>query len=98
MDKFGIFNLLNSFLGFSANNSAVTSEQAQAESEKKSTTVNDLLSALSPMLNNTKKENAEPQIKKEIETKKRPPIQNQMLKTLSTHDDFVKRVKQKNRV
>ncbi len=96
MDKFGIFNLLNSFLGSTLNNSNTNSDTTAHEDGKKSTTLNDLFSALSPILgNNNKKENNETQNKTTSENKKHAPLQSGMLNTIKSHDDFIKRVKEK---
>ena len=93
MDKFGIFNLLNSFLNFSNNQTENKSEQNDTSANKNSPNLKDLLSPLSSLLNGEKKE--QPSIKKERVT---IPLQAGMLSTLKTHDEFIKRVKQNNKV
>ncbi len=68
MDKFGILNLLNSFLNFSG-------EQTKPKEDEKKET---------PTTIAEKRANS-------------VPIQYSMLKTLSSHDAFIKRVMEKNK-
>ncbi len=84
MDKFGIFNLLNSF--FSANG------QKNQDSPNQSANTDNLLSSLFSSLNNQKK--PENNAIKPIPTiNVSPPLQQSMLSTMKNHDNFVKRVK-----
>lgn len=76
MEKFGIFNLLGSFLG---------------QSVKKEGEINAEYSYSAP-----------PPLadKESISAEKRasfPPLQNSMLTTMKNHDEFVKRVRDKNK-
>ena len=86
MDKFGIFNLLNSFFSL-----------GKSENEKTNDTpsgTNDLLSNLLSSLTNPKK----PENKNEKTVSAPPmPLQNSMLSTINSHDAIVKRVKEKQR-
>ena len=95
MDKFGIFKLLNSFLGNSSNTQGENMSQKDDNNEKNNNGLMDVLSALSPALNTNKKENPNtlaPPPHTSI------PLQAGMLNTIKSHDDFVKRVKEKNKV
>ncbi len=90
MDKFGIFKLLNSFLNFYNQPKGENSQQ----SDNSNLNLDQLFSNLN--LNNAQKEKQNtplPQTKKP-----HVPLQNAMLGTLNTHDQFVKRVKEKNGV
>ena len=72
MDKFGIFNLLNAFLGQSVKKEGDYSYSAPPPLTDKS----------------------------EIAAERRagfPPLQNSMLETMKNHDEFVKRVQDKNK-
>lgn len=91
MDKFGFFNLLNSFF------------PKNAQSEQK----NDADSGLSPdflgdLFSNFSKQNpndiANPPPSQQKQTNSIAPLQNNMLSTMANHDDFVKRVKQKHKI
>ena len=77
MDKFGIFNLLSSFLGQSFKNSGENSADYS-------------YSAPPPL--NDKNESATAEKRATL-----PPLQNSMLKTMQNHDEFVKRVRDKNK-
>ena len=94
MDKFGIFNLLNSFFPLNTQNS-------EQSSTGKSTNglANTLISSLgkslfsSPSL--TKEES--PPLPKENPNEQPPhPLQKGMILTINSHDEFVKRVKEKH--
>ena len=76
MDKFGIFNLLSSFLGQSV----------------KSNDSTDNGSYLAPPTFNDKNENASAEKRATL-----PPLQNSMLNTMRSHDEFVKRVHARNK-
>ena len=82
MDKFGIFNLLNSLL---SKNSSEISDNSQQNSG-----VENFLSSLISPKKQPEKSNA---------TKISPPspLQSSMLGTISSHDAFIKRVKEKNK-
>lgn len=84
MDKFGIFNLLSSLSNLNGQKST------QENSEKNQSAWDKILSALTQNVNtqNTdKKQDTPPAFK---------PLQSSMLSTMTSHDEFVKRVKQNN--
>ena len=81
MDKFGIFNILNSLLSSKSDNTA--------QNPPTSTDANNLLSSLlSP-----KKQEEPP---KKPQPTSFAPIQSSMLSTMNSHDEFIKRVMTKN--
>ena len=90
MNKFGIFNLLNSFLNLSGN----SNEQAKPENADPATDktdfLNGILSSLSGKTNQAKKVNP---TEKPVSTKQTVPLQRQMLNTMLSHDQIVSRVK-----
>lgn len=90
MDKFGIFKLLNSFFSFYGQKSQNQQENAFEQSEKNS----DLFSNLVNNLVN-KSSNTRPQPDTNTQHAQKP-LQTDMLKTMSSHEEFIKRVKQKN--
>ncbi len=81
MDKFGIFKLLNSFLGSGKDQNSFSSTNGS----------DFLTSALNNIIPNQQPNNNPPT---PIKTEK--PLQSNMLFTMRSHDEFVKRVKQKN--
>lgn len=86
MDKFGIFNLLNSFFSLGKNGNGQNSEN--------STATNDLLNNLLSSFSNNKKS----EIKSEKNVSAPPmPLQNSMLSTINSHDQIVKRVREKDK-
>ncbi len=86
MDKFGIFNLLNSFFSLGKSENEKTNDTP--------TSTNDLLSNLFSSITNSKK----PENKNEKTVSAPPmPLQNSMLSTINSHDQIVKRVKKKQR-
>ncbi|MBO7344680.1 MAG: hypothetical protein J6U92_01935 [Clostridia bacterium] len=100
MDKFGIFNLINSFLNFSNANQTETNSATTLEKQPSS---NNILSTLTELINKNSGANGTSQTpptstpKSQKETLKAPlPLQSQMLSTMNSHDDFIKRVKEKN--
>ena len=93
MDKFGIFNLLNSFLNFNSNKTT----QSQNDSIVNGQSLTQGLSNLFSSLNATP--NAQNGQKPQPNEQEKPtviPLQNAMLSTMSSHDEFVKRVKHKH--
>ena len=83
MDKFGIFNILNSLLGSKNTSDSFNKEQSSG--------LNSLLGALTPTPNQTP-----PQ---EKNTSTPPlPLQESMISTMNRHDEFIKRVKNKNKI
>ena len=85
MDKFGIFNLLSALSSLNGQNSA------QNNGDKNQPVWDKLLSALTQNINtkNTDTPQAVPPAFK--------PLQSSMLSTMTSHDEFVKRVKEKNK-
>ncbi len=84
MDKFGIFKLLNSFLDFYGKNSNQGSSP---------------LSSLFKGFSSPKeRENVQSAPQNDLKQKKEnAPLQQQMLSTMRSHDNFVKRVSEKNK-
>jgi hypothetical protein len=84
LDKFGIFKLLNSFFSFYSN-----AQKENSNSDKKEN-----LAPLTNILSSLETKNTPP--------KEKPlppaPLQAQMLSTMRSHDDFVKRVKNNNKI
>ena len=93
MDKFGIFNLLNSFFPLNS--------QKSQNSSSASGLAGSLLSSLGKSLlkpNDTQEENSL-NIKKDLSAHSTPlPLQRGMLSTINSHDEFVKRVVEKNKI
>jgi hypothetical protein len=92
LDKFGVFKLLNSFLNTAKQQSGNTNGQ----NEQSGT---DFINAISSILQNGigAKPNAFATPDNPAPTKKvSPPLQSAMLNTMRSHDDFVKRVTNKN--
>ena len=83
MDKFGIFKLINSFFSFYSN----------AQKENSGDKIKEDIVPLNSLLSSLEAKNSTQQ--KEILTPK--PLQAQMLATMRSHDDFVKRVKNNNK-
>ena len=94
MDKFGIFNLLNSFFPLNAQNSEQTSNLKSTNG-----LANNLISSLGKSLfsqTDTAQTDAK-SLPKESEKMLSPhPLQKGMISTINSHDEFVKRVKQKH--
>ncbi len=103
MDKFGIFKLLNSFLNFYGQSKGNDSQQKSNENINFSDLLKGLNlgnSATNPTANgkdNGGQQNAnqKPAVNSTRE-RNAPPLQSSMLYTLNSHDQFVKRVKEKN--
>ena len=83
MDKFGIFKLINSFLSFYSN-----AQKENFNGDKKET-----LAPLNTLFSSLEQKNTPPKEK----PLSKAPLQAQMLSTMRTHDDFVKRVKNNNK-
>ncbi len=91
MDKFGIFKLLNSFLGaYEQNKSNFDTSNAQKNGSQKNP-LSDILTALS-----NKSTQSNQDIAKPTPQKTSVPLQSSMLSTMNSHDEFIKRVKEKN--
>lgn len=95
MDKFGFFNLLNSFFPLNS--------QTEQKPDQKNANLPDFLTDL---LSNLNKQNqpasSSSQPKNSPSPEKQPtpfaPLQQNMLSTMTNHDNFVKRVKEKNKL
>ena len=93
MDKFGIFNLLSTLL----NQNSAQNQQNVGNSNNQKT---DFLSSLSSIFSNkaTEKPATSQETKKEDKPifSSQPPLQSKMIYTMTSHDEFVKRVKKNN--
>ena len=95
MDKFGFFNLLNSF--FPQNT------QTEQKPDQKNANSPDFLTNLFSNLNTQNQPTSSPTQPKESssspEKQAKPfaPLQQNMLSTMTNHDNFVKRVKEKHK-
>ncbi len=91
MDKFGIFNLLNSFF----TPAKPQSQQSDANSTAPTNNANDFLSNLLNSLSNTNgnKQQSPPQNKEPTY----PPLQSGMIGVMNEHDAFIKRVKERSK-
>ena len=89
MDKFGIFKLLNSFFNFYEQNKGNFNSNS---SPVKTDTPNPLNSILNSINNKIQQE----QPKQEKITQQAIPLQSSMLSTMNSHDEFIKRVKEKH--
>lgn len=88
MDKFGIFNLLNSFFPLNT--------QKNEQTPNNNFSSNDLLTnLLSSFTTNSRTNNVEEKQAKNAVNQPPHPLQEQMLLTVSKHDAIVKRVKEK---
>lgn len=87
MDKFGIFNLISSFLNF-------YNEEKQAETNGNKVNPFNALSSLFQG-NNQQKNNVSPKIPT-VKTAVKPPLQSSMLSVMKEHDAAVKRITKKN--
>lgn len=94
MDKFGIFKLLNSFFNFYEQSKSTSSTQEN----KHSGGFSDFLSAFNSQQNQTTTQNVNATNPAEKKTAERvlPPLQTSMLSTMNSHDEFIKRVKNRN--
>ncbi len=92
MDKFGIFNLLNSFLTLSKGKNSTDEQNSSASSAPA-----DFLGSLLSSATSTAEKPQEP--KKETHAQKpSTPLQRQMLATMQTHDQIIKRVNDKTKL
>lgn len=83
MEKFGIFNLINSLYGLYKNTQNETGESKE----------NPLFSAIKNFTTNKAENNPQ---KENVSPPKKVPLQAQMLSTSKSHDEHVKRVLAKN--
>ena len=84
MDKFGIFNLLGSLIN--QNNQSADKSIEQTDSKKD--TLSTLISSLLQSKNTTPPQSEN----KPADNKILPPLNSKMLSTMSSHDEFIKRV------
>ena len=91
MDKFGIFNLLNSFLKTNGENSPKTFDDSTDKNKDLLSTISSVLSGNSTP-NPPQKENSQPMPPPHSLV----PLQSQMLSTMISHDEFIKRVNKSN--
>ncbi len=94
MNKFGIFNLLNSFFPLNAqkNQSSPINDNAQD-------IASGIISSLGKTLfsgNNSQNENKNSATNQSPNNSVPMPLQKNMLLTINSHDEFVKRVKEKH--
>ncbi len=95
MDKFGIFNLLNSFLRPLSNSSAQSENTLDGNSSTPPDFLNGILSSLN---NNTSADNKEQSSSAQQvnqpprERKTATPLQRQMLSTMYSHDELIRRI------
>lgn len=88
MDKFGIFKLLNSFFDFYKQNSAKVDDSL---SEKSSPSQDNFsLENLGKVFSSPTRQKEEPTKNKEKVSR---PLQNEMLKTISNHEQIERRVR-----
>ena len=89
MDKFGIFNLLNSFFNFNSENNEnnLSSSDLKKDDKKDDFSVDSFISAIKDNGFATKKEDVPINF---------TPLQNNMISTMKSHDEFIRRVKEKN--
>ncbi len=94
MDKFGIFNLLNSFL----NANSAQEKNTDQENDTKNDTFGSILSAIKNNLNTNNSSPSQPKTNP-APSQSQPikPLQRSMLSTMTSHDQFIKRVKEKNK-
>ena len=88
MDKFGVFNLLNSFINLMGNkNSAESSEENKKDKSFLDNNNANLASVLNKVLSPSQPKSA---------PASSPPLQVNMLSTMNNHDEIVKRVMKNN--
>ena len=93
MDKFGIFNLINSLLTPKPNDGTFPQSEENAQSSPLSTLVNSLLKQNDNQTTSPKTSPQTPPQTEEIKSIKKPtPLQSSMLSTMKNHDEFIKRV------
>ena len=97
MDKFGIFKLLSSFLSQNGQNSTSQTENSIG-SESKDNPLSSLLNSLTKNSQSSQNNTPTPNQNQPKEKKQFVPLQSAMLSTMNSHDQFVKRVKEKNKM
>ena len=99
MDKFGIFKLLNWFFSLSGQNTSNNANDGTGENKQGAFDFSKLLTSLNNNSNNNSPEEKNPNTKTKNDGKKQAnfmPLQKSMLNTMNSHDEFIKRVKEKN--
>ena len=96
MDKFGIFKLLNSFLTFCQQNKGDFTQNSVQNKEKFN--FSNLVSSLTKKGEKESKEELSPTPSKPPLTTQTAPLQQSMLSTMTSHEQFVKRVKERNKI
>lgn len=103
MDKFGIFKLLNSFFNFLGQKQSASATDFNAKNSGETNTSNGNTNGgdiVSNLLKSLSANNAQNQQHENNEHKKEKiatrPLQADMLKTMNSHEEFIRRVKQKN--
>lgn len=97
MEKFGIFNFLNTFLGL---NKEEKPAQDAAEQVKPTSTPTENLAGLGNLFKNLLEETSAPPAKDKSSAANSPspakPLNGALINAMRTHDEFIKRVKAKN--
>ena len=96
MDKFGIFKLLNSFFNLNGDNTANITNESETTSTKNDFNLSNFLNAFNTASDNTQPATDTKQTAVNHKERILPPLQSSMLKTMTSHDEFVKRVKKNN--
>ena len=91
MDKFGIFNLLNSFFTPNKPSDTPTGSNSTTQNDSANSFLNGLLNSFSKP-DGDKNQSPQPQNKKIIH----PPLQSGMISIMNNHDQFIKRVKERS--
>lgn len=91
MNKFGIFNLLNSFLSDKSNNQNTVNTDQTENAPQQDNLLSGIINGLKDNFSSKTPANSQPDIKAPSTI----PLQSEMLKTMHSHDQFVKRVKSK---
>lgn len=94
MDKFGIFKLLNNFLSNSEQKSSTDTGENNANSINSPDLFSSLIKNLSDKSGASQQQKTDNNIN---HAKQTPPLQAQMISTINSHEQFVKRVKEKNK-
>ena len=103
MDKFGIFNLLTNFLGQKNNQSNTNTTVDNNKQNPSNTSSNNLFQSILSLLNNNSTSNSTADTPTPAPTNPQTksvnnlPLQNAMLSTMSSHQQFILRVQNKNK-
>jgi len=98
MNKFGIFNLLNSFFNLSNPTNDQNSQSNTTKDSSYQNVLNDLISSLNGKTNNEPlpKQADQPSQKHDVKAQPNTPLTLGMLSTIHAHDQHVKRVQNKS--